>query len=237
MGEHTEDFEMTLPIAPSERQPKGDHNRRLSLGLEPEQFAAAAGVTVEALREYERTGPDHDFDLVVAQRVGEALERLEQLLPNSEAPGVNPALRGRSPGAVIMDDAAEQPLRELAYSLWEADGRPDGRDQEYWYRATETMRAPTTDTETTSATDAEATERAFEASRKIGLQREFRKSPDDNVSGGFNQRRRDEQPAKPEPMESGTGRQMDDNIDDLGRRPDGSVQEQPGVSKRTSVAN
>jgi len=32
---------------------------------------------------------------------------------------------------------AEQAVRETAYFLWEQDGRPDGRDQEYWYRALE----------------------------------------------------------------------------------------------------
>jgi hypothetical protein len=36
---------------------------------------------------------------------------------------------------------------------------------------------------------------------------------------------------KPLPIESGTGKQMDDNIDDLGRKPDGSKLEQPGVTK------
>ena len=36
---------------------------------------------------------------------------------------------------------------------------------------------------------------------------------------------------KPKPIESGTGKQMDDNIDDLGRKQDGSRQEQPGKSK------
>ena len=29
----------------------------------------------------------------------------------------------------------EQAVRETAYFLWEQDGRPEGRDQEYWYRA------------------------------------------------------------------------------------------------------
>jgi hypothetical protein len=27
-------------------------------------------------------------------------------------------------------------IREQAYFLWEQDGRPDGRDMEYWQRAT-----------------------------------------------------------------------------------------------------
>jgi len=69
---------------PSRRQPKGDHNRRLSLELDDETFAAEAGVTVEQLRDYERTSPDHSFDIEVARRVGLALERLEQVLPNSQ---------------------------------------------------------------------------------------------------------------------------------------------------------
>ncbi|RYE50661.1 MAG: XRE family transcriptional regulator, partial [Rhizobiaceae bacterium] len=54
---------------PSHRFPKGDHNRRISLGLDPEQMAAEAGVTPEALREYETTSPDDDFDAEVAKRV------------------------------------------------------------------------------------------------------------------------------------------------------------------------
>lgn len=34
-----------------------------------------------------------------------------------------------------MKDPNEQQIRERAYNLWEAEGRPDGREQEYWYRA------------------------------------------------------------------------------------------------------
>jgi Protein of unknown function (DUF2934) len=33
--------------------------------------------------------------------------------------------------------AREQRVRELAYHLWEADGKPYGRDVEYWERARE----------------------------------------------------------------------------------------------------
>ena len=33
---------------------------------------------------------------------------------------------------------------------------------------------------------------------------------------------------KPAPLETEPGKQMDDNIDDLGRKQDGSKQEQPG---------
>jgi hypothetical protein len=71
-------------VPPTMREPKGDHNRRLSLGLEPDDFAREAGVTVDQLRDYERTAPDHDFDLEVARRVGEALERLEANPPPTQ---------------------------------------------------------------------------------------------------------------------------------------------------------
>jgi len=37
--------------------------------------------------------------------------------------------------------AIEQRIREHAYSLWEADGRPDGRAEEYWKRAREQLGA------------------------------------------------------------------------------------------------
>lgn len=33
------------------------------------------------------------------------------------------------------DEAREQRIRERAYHLWEADGRPHGRHEEYWERA------------------------------------------------------------------------------------------------------
>jgi hypothetical protein len=75
---------MTIPANPAERSPKGDHNRRLALGLGPEDFALAAGITAEQLKDYENTWPDHEFDAVVAQRVGEALERLEANPPSTQ---------------------------------------------------------------------------------------------------------------------------------------------------------
>ena len=34
-------------------------------------------------------------------------------------------------------------------------------------------------------------------------------------------------PVPPAPLETGRGEQKDDNIDDLGRRPDGSEEDQP----------
>jgi hypothetical protein len=74
-----------------DRQPKGDHNRRLALGLDVDEFAAAAGVTSDELREYEQTWPDHEFDLDVARKVGAALERLERNPPPSQKVDNGPA--------------------------------------------------------------------------------------------------------------------------------------------------
>lgn len=71
-------------VHPSMREPKGDHNRRLSLGLDPDVFAREAGVSVEDLRAYELTSPDQDFDLEIAARVGEALDRLEANPPPTQ---------------------------------------------------------------------------------------------------------------------------------------------------------
>ncbi len=92
---------------PATRQPKGDHNRRLAMGLDPDEFAATAGVSTEELRRYEMTGPDQDFDVEVARRVGDTLERLETMVPNSEAGGNDIARDGLTPsitrGAHPMD--------------------------------------------------------------------------------------------------------------------------------------
>ena len=37
-----------------------------------------------------------------------------------------------------MDDQ----VRRRAYELWEADGRPQGQDQHYWFRALAELAAP-----------------------------------------------------------------------------------------------
>jgi hypothetical protein len=45
----------------------------------------------------------------------------------------------RSPirNPLAVDPDREQRVRERAYHLWEADGKPHGRDVEYWERARE----------------------------------------------------------------------------------------------------
>ena len=34
-----------------------------------------------------------------------------------------------------MGEEAKQIIRERAHALWEADGRPEGRELQYWLRA------------------------------------------------------------------------------------------------------
>jgi hypothetical protein len=69
---------MTFPSDPNDRLPRGDKNRRLSVGLSNDEMAAICGLTTRQLRYYEFTQPDHGFDVAVAARVGEALEMLER---------------------------------------------------------------------------------------------------------------------------------------------------------------
>lgn len=96
---------MTFPNDPTERSPKGDHNRRLALGIDQDVFAAEAGVTVQELRDYEETGPDGRFDLSVAQRVGRGLEMMEMLheprVSNGPVPTEHPA------GSAFEDETVE----------------------------------------------------------------------------------------------------------------------------------
>jgi Protein of unknown function (DUF2934) len=36
---------------------------------------------------------------------------------------------------MILSAAEEQTVRERAYAIWEAEGRPEGRDAEHWQMA------------------------------------------------------------------------------------------------------
>ena len=95
------------------------------------------------------------------------------------------------------DPDFEQSVRDTAYFMWESDGRPEGREQEYWFRALETcLRRRNLDkalgepvTHHPDPID-DVAEKAVEVSRKVGLQRPFKKKPDDTVTGGFNQKPR-----------------------------------------------
>jgi len=76
--------ELSAEREAEDRQPKGDHNRRLALGLDLDAFAAEAGVSAAELRDYEQTWPDHEFDAEVARKVGAALARLERAPPPTQ---------------------------------------------------------------------------------------------------------------------------------------------------------
>lgn len=88
-----------------DRQPKGDHNRRVALGIDADEFARRAGITAEELHEYEFTSPDHRFDPEVASRVGEALDALE----GRQAQGSSD-LNSHSYKDDIMDHSRHTPL-------------------------------------------------------------------------------------------------------------------------------
>jgi hypothetical protein len=55
----------------------------------------------------------------------------------SDPPAHSPSARsGRPRRPEDMADTPDQDaIRRRAYALWEADGRPHGRDDEYWHRA------------------------------------------------------------------------------------------------------
>jgi hypothetical protein len=42
-----------------------------------------------------------------------------------------------------LEQDLEQRIRERAYLLWEMEGRPEGREEEYWHRARERIEAET----------------------------------------------------------------------------------------------
>ncbi len=102
-------------------QPKGAHNRRLSLGLEPEALAAEAGVTTEQLRDYERTSPDHDYDIEVAQLIYTALERLERHNPNLQT-GRGDAGQPNAP--VLKDHSQHKRLEDAELESKILEGAP-----------------------------------------------------------------------------------------------------------------
>jgi hypothetical protein len=105
---------MPFPNDPHERSPKGDHNRRLALGLEREQFAAEAGITPEELRQYEFTQPDGEFELEVAQRIGTALERLEATREPRVDNGPRPT------DETVPDDDDDPPIARMGTATYKA---------------------------------------------------------------------------------------------------------------------
>ena len=52
-----------------------------------------------------------------------------------------------------MHTHQENDIRDRAYALWQSDGSPEGRDQEYWHRAEQELAAQT-DLDTSEQADA-----------------------------------------------------------------------------------
>ena len=105
---------MPFPDDPHQRSPKGDHNRRLALGLDLDEFAAEAGITPQELRQYEFTPPDGDFELAVAQRIGAVLERLEA----TRQPRVDNGPRPEDSG--LLDDDDDPPIARMGTATYKA---------------------------------------------------------------------------------------------------------------------
>lgn len=53
----------------------------------------------------------------------------------------------------FVDLDFEQNVRRAAYHLWENDGRPDGREKEYWFKALEQQLALREKPEDSSGSD------------------------------------------------------------------------------------
>jgi hypothetical protein len=104
---------MTYPSNPLNRSPKGDHNRRLSLGLAPDAFSRLANITTEELHRYEMTPPDGDFDPEVAEKVGSALEVMEAVKQPLVSNGPKPDEKTQTDGETEeFDDVSVDAERE-----------------------------------------------------------------------------------------------------------------------------
>lgn len=111
---------MTVQQDPSTRQPKGDHSRRLALGMDIEVFAAGAGLTREQVDEYEMTSPDHTFNADVTRRYGAALERFEAKPPPTQI------VQNVTPVEPYIDRLPEAPgVQAPAFKDAEPAGAPD----------------------------------------------------------------------------------------------------------------
>lgn len=45
-----------------------------------------------------------------------------------------------------MTDYSDEQIRERAHQLWEQDGKPDGKADDYWHRARQELEQPEADT-------------------------------------------------------------------------------------------
>ncbi len=52
-----------------------------------------------------------------------------------------------------MDDPSEEQIRARAHQLWEAAGRPEDREQEFWYQAERELKGTADETGSPTAPD------------------------------------------------------------------------------------
>jgi hypothetical protein len=102
----------------------------------------------QVLHTYPVTVDGNDADASEAEYLAKALQAAShgQLVPNDELPSLTARMH-RDQGGQLQPFgdtlssnsetkvALEQEVRERAYYLWDADGRPEGRGEEYWHRA------------------------------------------------------------------------------------------------------
>ncbi len=115
-----------------------------------ERLVDILGTNGQVLHTYPVTLDDAGRVPVDAEFEAKALEAAAhgQLVPDAELAGLTARMHHSRGGRLqpVGDDISttsetrlglEQLVREQAYALWEAEGRPDGRAEEFWHRALE----------------------------------------------------------------------------------------------------
>ncbi|GHG36380.1 DUF2934 domain-containing protein [Paracoccus aerius] len=95
------------------------------------------------LGEADRVASDADYKAKALQAAAHGM-----LVPHAELPGLTTRMHQSRGGRLqpYSDEISttsetklglEQAVRDQAYALWEQEGRPDGRAEEFWHRALE----------------------------------------------------------------------------------------------------
>src|SRR5262245_16095472 len=85
------------------------------------------------------SNPQSDRTMTRGEMVDEtSRESLDASDPPAHASGTRSGRPERPEDRADVTD--EDAIRRRAYALWEADGRPDGRNDEYWHRAESELR-------------------------------------------------------------------------------------------------
>ncbi|PTM78137.1 hypothetical protein C8J29_10492 [Cereibacter johrii] len=101
-----------------------------------------------------------------------------------------------------MSDDREARIRQRAYELWEAEGQPAGRDQDYWLRAEAELAEdkPVPAAKAPRARKAEAEPAAGdEAAPKAPRARRTKAEPAEGAAGNGTAAKAEKKPAAPKP--------------------------------------